>query len=63
MNETSEEEELSQCPFSKREKKLFENNNEKISPVCLNILAVVTRAVKFTLLLFTLPKFTPYFVH
>ncbi len=42
MNETSEEEELSQCPFSKREKKLFENNNEKISPVCLNILAIVT---------------------
>lgn len=44
MDETLEEEELSQCPFSKGEKKLFANNNEKISPVCLNIhiLAVVT---------------------
>jgi hypothetical protein len=36
MDETLEEEELSQCPFSKREKKIFANNNEKISPVCLN---------------------------
>ena len=37
MDETLEEEELSECPFSKREKKLFANNNEKISPVSLHI--------------------------